>query len=79
MLSMLLIQKMTQSNWTPMNFLVIGAAILDFGLMVLVNYFLTRNMALKYLWIVEIVIISFIILVKLCNNLSLYDMIFLIY
>ena len=53
-LVVLLTQKIVQSVWTPMLFLVIGAAILDFGLM-------------------------FLVLVKLYNNLSLYDMIFLIY
>ena len=68
-----------QSDWTPMLFLVIGAAILDFGLMLLVDYFLIRNMSMKYLWVVEFVIVLFLVLVKLYNNLSLYDMIFLIY
>ena len=72
-------QKIVQSVWTPMLFLVIGAAILDFGLMLLVDYFLIRNMLMKYLWVVEFVIVLFLVLVKLYNNLSLYDMIFLIY
>ena len=39
-LSIILIHKIVQSDWTPMLFLVIGAAILDFGLMLLVDYFL---------------------------------------
>lgn len=78
-LSILLMQKMIQSVWSPMFFLVIGATILDFGLMLLVDYFLIQNMSIKYLWGVEIVIVMFLILVKLYNNLSLYDMIFLIY
>ena len=78
-LVVLLTQKIVQSVWTPMLFLVIGAAILDFGLMLLVDYFLIRNMLMKYLWVVEFVIVLFLVLVKLYNNLSLYDMIFLIY
>ena len=78
-LVVLLTQKIVQSVWTPMHFLVIGAAILDFGLMLLVDYFLIRNMLMKYLWVVEFVIVLFLVLVKLYNNLSLYDMIFLIY
>ena len=45
----------------------------------LVDYFLIRNMSMKYLWVVEFVIVLFLVLVKLYNNLSLYDMIFLIY
>lgn len=45
-LVVLLTQKIVQSVWTPMLFLVIGAAILDFGLMLLVDYFLIRNMYL---------------------------------
>lgn len=40
---------------------------------------LIRNMSMKYLWVVEFVIVLFLVLVKLYNNLSLYDMIFLIY
>ena len=79
MLSILLMQKIVQSGWNPMFFLVIGAAILDFGLMLLVDYFLIQNMSIKYLWVVEIVIVLFLVLLKLYNNLSLYDMIFLIY
>lgn len=78
-LVVLLTQKIVQSVWTPMLFLVIGAAILDFGLMLLVDYFLIRNMLMKYLWVVEFVIVLFLVLVKLYNNLSLYDMFFLIY
>ena len=78
-LVVLLTQKIVQSVWTPMLFLVIGAAILDFGLMLLVDYFLIRNMLMKYLWVVEFVIVLFLVLVKLYNNLSLYDMIFLTY
>ena len=78
-LSIILIHKIVQSDCTPMRFLVIGAAILDFGLMLLVDYFLIRNMSMKYLWVVEFVIVLFLVLVKLYNNLSLYDMIFLIY
>ena len=77
-LVVLLTQKIVQSVWTPMLFLVIGAAILDFGLMLLVDYFLIRNMLMKYLWVVEFVIVLFLVLVKLYNNLSLYDMLFLI-
>ena len=46
-LVVLLTQKIVQSVWTPMLFLVIGAAILDFGLMLLVDYFLIRNMLMK--------------------------------
>lgn len=42
-LSIILIHKIVQSDWTPMLFLVIGAAILDFGLMLLVDYFLHRQ------------------------------------
>lgn len=78
-LVVLLTQEIVQSVWTPMFFLVIGATILDFGLMLLVDYFLIRNMSMKYLWVVEFVIVLFLVFVKLYNNLSLYDMIFLIY
>lgn len=78
-LSILIIQEMIKSSWNPMYFLVIVAAVLDFGLLLLLDYLLVRNMNIKYVFVIEIIIIVFIVFIKWHNKLSLYDILLLIY
>lgn len=77
--SILLVYKMIQGGWTPVYFLIIGAAILDFGLLLLANYLLIRNLKMKYVWIIELFIIILLFFVQMYNGLSLFEMILLIY
>lgn len=63
------------NKWCPLYFLVIGAFIVDFLLLLLIDYLLIHFFGLKIIWLCEILFIAVLLLLKLYYQLNWYDMI----
>lgn len=77
-LSIIFLFELILCTWNPFFFLAIVLFIIEVLGLLALDYILLHSLQLKYVWIIETILIILTILVSLLNNWKLFDIIFCI-